>query len=532
MYKPPAVSYCRVSKNEKDQKNSLVAQKSFFQKETENLGFELVKIYADEGISGKSLEKRDQFNLMVKEAAKGDFEYILVKDISRFARNVSNNQDIVRDLRKYGVYVYFLKERICTKDITDEVFMNIFASIAQNELVVHSARVQFGLREAQKKGKWTSQPPYGYDRQEGYLKINESESKIVKQIFQKYINGMSLNKIAQNLNDSNIKSKKGSKWDGTGIRNIIKYPIYKGLQICHQVETKDLFTKLREYMEIEDYITHQKKELRIINDDTFHKAQEELKKRASMFDQGKRYSTENVLSNLFYCGNCGSTMKRFERTKNHAPFYMCRSHHTRKFCNYSNYAREDSTIEYIKNEIKNFEFIWNSPGSPESIKELYEQYIIDNLNDDLIDDLPSIQEKITKLESRKNNLIDMRADGEISKEEYLQKRIRIENELEPLLREKKIIDNLVQEREKVWSIYEQFCKNIKEFDTNNLNNIELRKIINKITIKTEGEKKIFYIDWNNGLDKGFDQILEEYVDNKLIDTYSGEFFYEIYDFDK
>jgi DNA invertase Pin-like site-specific DNA recombinase len=543
MSKIPAVAYCRVSTKHDDQENSFEAQQKIFLTQADKLGYKLMTeygekgIYADQGISGKSRKKRDNFNQMIEDAKNEEFQFILTTSLARYARDVVTLQDTVRELRRHKVYIHFLKENIKTNDFTEEVLMNILSVLAQNFLVDLSKTIQVGMRQAQRDGKWTSQPPFGYDRIKAFLVINENESKGVQKIFEKYINGMSLNKIAQYLNDNDFKTKKwlkkGSKWDGTSIRNVLKNPIYYGKQINHQYETTDIFNDVQEKIDKEDLIFHQKDELKIIDKEIFDKAQEILKERSSMYDKGKRYSTVNILSNLFYCGNCGSTMKRFERTANHKPFYMCRKYHNSKTCNYSNYAREDKTIEYIKDEIKNFEFAWEIPDlvdsegyAPlgfESIKEMYEQYILDNLDDDLIDDLPSINEKITKLENRKNNLIDMRSDGEITKEEYLQRRKLVEDELEPLLKEKKKIDNLVQEREKVWKIYEEFCTNIKEFDTENMSNIELRKIINKISIKTVGEGREFIIDWNSGLDKGFDRIIEEYVDNKMIDIYGDHY---------
>jgi site-specific DNA recombinase len=539
----PAVAYCRVSTNAEDQENSFEAQKKIFLSQAEILGYKLVKnygdngIYADKGISGKSRKKRDEFNQMIEDAKNGDFQFILTTSLARYARDVVTLQDTVRELRRYKVYIHFIKENIKTNDFSEEVFMNILSVLAQNFLVDLSKTIQLGMRQAQRDGKWTSQPPFGYDRVKAYLVINENESEIVKLIFEKYINGMSLSKIAQYLNSNDFKTKKwlkkGSKWDGTGIRNVLKNTIYIGIQINHKTECTDIFNETTDNIDEEDYIIHQKDELIIINVEMFKKTQEILKERASMSGQGKRYSTTNKLSNLFYCGNCGSTMKRFERTNNYATFYMCRKHHNRKLCEFSNYAREDKTLEYIKNEIVNFEFTWKTPDppdssgtcfiGPESIKGLYEQYIIDNLPDDLTDDLPSILVKITKLENRKSNLLDMRADGEISKEEHKDRRKKINEELEPLLREKKKIENIQQVREKVWETFNMFCENINKFDVNNITNLELRKIIKKITIKTEGDQKTYEIYWDNGLDKGFDKIMEDYVDNELINYYSEHY---------
>jgi len=528
-----------VSTDQEDQKNSFAAQQEFFLTQAAQLGYELSNdcgnngIYADEGLSGKSRDKRDQFNQMIKDAQEGDFEWILTKDIKRFARDVVSLQDTVRELRRSKVYVYFIHENIKTNDFTEEVVMNILSALSQNDLQHLSKSIQFGMRQAQRDGKYTSQPPFGYDRVSAYLQINNNESAIVKDIFNMYVDKkMSLNKIVQFLNDNHISSKRGATWTSSAIRYILKNPIYTGLQINHKVECTDIYNNTVEIMDSAKWIQHQKEELRIIDNYTFETVQTELEERAKMYNQGQRYSTVNILSNILRCGNCGSTMKRFERTGSHTAFHMCRDHHNTKVCKFSNYVREDKMLEFIKEEFENFEFTWNAPGFPESIKELYEIYINDNLPDDLIDDLPSIEEKINELEEMKKRFSFQHAKGIITDnnlEAYVEE---VKQELEPLLREKRKIDNLNSEKEKVWRKYDQFIKTIKEFNTTNFNNSDLRKIVKNIIVKTENNKKKYYIEWNNGLDKDFGKIAEEFADNRLIEIYGGEDFHDTYEFDK
>jgi len=173
-------------------------QQKIFTERAEELGYYLVKecgdngIYADRGISGKSTKNRDQFNKMMKDANKGFFTQILTSNIARYSRDIVTLQETVRELRKNDIGVFFLKENINTGDYAktygDEVMLNILGSLAQNDLIGLSKGIQVGMRQAQREGRWTSQPPYGYDRVKAFLQINTDESETVEKIFNWYVN--------------------------------------------------------------------------------------------------------------------------------------------------------------------------------------------------------------------------------------------------------------------------------------------------------------------------------------------------------
>lgn len=531
--KIPAVAYCRVSTNSKDQKNSYDAQIKHFREMTDTIGYQLVKgvgtfgdgIFADKGISGKSLDKRYEFMKMLDEAKKGEFKAILVTNVSRFARNAVNGMEEIRNLKMHDVYVHFIDYNLKTCNHSDEFMTDFLFVFAQNELRSLSKKIQEGMRKAQNSGKWTSTPHYGYDRIEGYLKINKKEAEIVRLIFDMYVNQkMSINRISFYLNDNKILSKTGKKWEPTTIRHMIVNPIYTGTQISHQQEMDDVFKNLIKKIELEDRIIHIKKELQIISEDIFEAAQTEKEYRQKLYENKSKFSSVNTLSNLFYCDNCGGTMKRMHRTdKKDLFYYVCYNRHAKgkSFCEYYNYIKEEDILNHIRYEIVNFDK--DEPfGTLEAMEEIYGFYIENYLGDDFVETLSDIEKQITKLENRKNNLIDMRADGEITKEKYKERVKLIDRELEPLLREKKKIDNINLEIEKVRKVYEQFCRTIKEFDPANINNSDLRKVIEKITIKSDGEDKKVQIYWNSGLNVDMGRLSEEFADSKVADDYSAE----------
>jgi len=512
----PAVAYARVSTRSNDQKNSFENQQKIFKERAEELGYYLVKecgdggIYADRGISGKSTKNRDQFNQMMKDADKGFFSQILTSNIARYSRDIVTLQETVRELRKKDIGVFFLKENLNTGDYAktygDEVMLNILGALAQNDLIGLSKGIQVGMRQAQREGKWTSQPPYGYDRVNVFLEVNTDESETVQKIFDWYVNhGFSLWKIASILNEQNIPSKKNKKWQQATIGKLISNPIYIGRQISNQSVMLDIFTNKVQTVDEDDRIVHDFEKLRIIDDDTFTKANQIKESRAELVKSDKKYSSKNLLSNLFYCGDCGASMKRARRRDNHDKFYYLCSNRQRdkNLCVEYHYIREDDILNYIVKEIEKFKTIDSN-----IIRLIYDAYIESNYGKSLIDQLPMINESIAKLEKRKNGLIAMRADGEISKEDYTQSKKEIDLELKTLELSKSKITNINREISNIYKTYDLFVKMIRDFDVKTIDNNGLRKIISKITIDT---LKDINITWNNGLDKGFEEIIRDSV---------------------
>jgi len=515
----PAVAYCRVSTLSDDQENSFENQKSFFHRECERLGYYLVEdvgtngIFADRGISAKSMIKRPEFLKMVEQSKTKSFQMILCSNISRFSRNVSDLTDTIRQLKKNNVYVHFIKENLQTNDSNDDFVIGILSQIAQQDIVEMSKKIQFGMREAQVKGKFTSMPPYGYDKISGYLQVNEDEKEVIELMFHLYTTkGFSIDKITRELNAICIPSKKGKKWQHTTIRHIITNPIYIGIQINHKTEMKDIFInlveKINEHEQIKNYFDH----LQIIDKEMFIKAQEIKKERSKMSDNNKKYSSTNILSNIFMCGNCHASMKRMQRSdKKGVFFYVCGNcHKDRSICPYYNYITEVKIFKYIMDEVKSFSMdIENKEGI--NLKSLYQFHIDNDLGTKFINKLPEIESKIDKLENRKKNFQEMRADGDISKNDFRDRMNEVENELKDLYRNKDRILNIEREINSVWEIYEWLIIKSKEFDINTATNDDVKKLIARLTHTTIDGIKVPNIEFNNGLNKDFSTIMKEYT---------------------
>lgn len=266
-------AYCRVSTSSTEQLTSLENQKHFFEEYAAKNKFTLYKIYADRGISGKALKNRDEFMQMLSDSEKRLFDMLVVKDISRFARNTVDFLTGIRKLKSHGIDVRFLS---CNMDTLgeSEFALTMFAAIAQEESYNLSKKIIFGKKVSAAKGRT---PPYiyGYDKVDTYnLRINECEAEIVRLIFKTYnTEQMGIRKIADMLNFQNISTKKNKKWTAKGVRRILTNPIYSGVLVNNKTETLDFLESSRKVLSGSDNIKHNRKELAIVSKKVFSKAQ-------------------------------------------------------------------------------------------------------------------------------------------------------------------------------------------------------------------------------------------------------------------
>lgn len=224
-------AYCRVSSDSADQLNSYMAQMRYYEKflagsETEML----VSVYADEGITGTRMDKRDDFQRMLKDCRREKIDRIISKSVSRFARNTKKCLTVVRELKNLGITVAFEKEGIDTAKISDEMMITIMGGLAQEESVSISQNMQWSIQRRMRSGTYiVSQLPYGYRKVDVKFVIVEKEAKIVRRIFAEFLQGNGLNAICMGLNNNGIKKgQSGNLWRKKSIRYILTNEKYMG----------------------------------------------------------------------------------------------------------------------------------------------------------------------------------------------------------------------------------------------------------------------------------------------------------------
>lgn len=213
-------AYCRVSSNSADQLNSYATQiRVYTKKIKQNPEWDLVDIFADEGISGTNAENRPEFQRMIRMCELRQIDLIIAKSISRFARNTKETLEYTRKLKLIGVGVMFEKEGINTLSLGDEMLLNTFAAIAQEESQAISQNLRLANKKRMENGEYiSSHVPYGFRLINKETVIYEPEAVIVRKIFMDYLNGKSTTEIAKELTASKTPTKYGNEqWSHTGI---------------------------------------------------------------------------------------------------------------------------------------------------------------------------------------------------------------------------------------------------------------------------------------------------------------------------
>ncbi len=274
-------AYCRVSTDKAEQKLSLENQQSFCSGYANENGFRLVRIYTDDGISGKQMKNRQGFMQMIADGEKGEFDVLAVKDVSRFARNTCDFLDGIRRLKAAGIDVRFLGSN--SSAMTDSEFiLTIYAALAQQESENLSKRVIFGKTENAKKGR-VPNLIYGYDKVNNFtLALNKTESENIRKVFELYtVELLSCGDVAKLFNSSGVKTKLGGRWTQKSVSRILKNPIYIGRLINHKSTTADFLSGTRKALPESEWFFHDRPELRIVSDDVFLTANEILKSRVT-----------------------------------------------------------------------------------------------------------------------------------------------------------------------------------------------------------------------------------------------------------
>ena len=244
-------AYCRVSTDQEEQLNSFENQVSYYTAYINGKPeYEMAGIYADEGISGTSTRKRTDFNRMILDCERGKIDLIIVKSISRFARNTQDCLSYSRKLKNMGIGVFFEKENINTMDGAGELLFTILSSLAQEESRSISENCKWGIRKKFSDGKYhlNTNRFLGYDKDEkGTLIINEEQAVIVRRVYKEFMDGVNPDVISKRLNDENVPGCMGeARWSCSTIWGILSNEKYMGDAILQKTYTSDFLTKKTE----------------------------------------------------------------------------------------------------------------------------------------------------------------------------------------------------------------------------------------------------------------------------------------------
>lgn len=271
-------AYARISMESERLVHSLSAQVSYYSKLIQsNPEWEYAGVYADSGISGTQVARREEFKRMLEDCEAGRIQIILTKSISRFARNTVDLLETVRHLKELGIEVRFEKEKINSLSEDGELMLTLLASFAQEESRSISENAKWAIRKRYEKGEPKNCILYGYRLVDGQFVIEHPEAEVVRTIFNSYLDGMSFYAIANLLNEKGTPSFRGKEWSTTVIGAVIRQEKYTGCCMLQKYYVEDCIDhKMRKnhgelpMFYVED--THPA----IISKETFDRAQREI----------------------------------------------------------------------------------------------------------------------------------------------------------------------------------------------------------------------------------------------------------------
>ena len=415
--------YARVSTDQDEQINSLENQVQYYTELIQSKpNWKFVPGYVDEGISGGSTKKRDNFNRMIRDAKAGVFDFIITKEISRFSRSTLDSIRYTQELLDYNVGVFFQNDNINTLDTDSEFRLVIMAGVAQDEIRKLSERLKFGFRQAIKNGHVLGNDKlYGYDKKDCVLTVNEEEAEIIRIIFDLYGNQrLGTRTISKRLMELGYTSREGNAFNTLTIRHILENPKYKGWYCGNKSQSVDYRTKRNILLDESEWVTYPDPSIpAIVPEELWNRAnalykrrREEMKSHSSGLSFHNRYP----YSTKIYCEEHGTTFHRqvIQTKKGQQEVWQCKVYrsHGRAACSAPQIRSSD--LDFILSDI---------------FKELIrdKQKIIDSLVT-VLTNIPKevdygklrcqVENEMDDLEQKKNRLLDLSIAGALTVEEF------------------------------------------------------------------------------------------------------------------
>ena len=457
--------YARVSSEKDEQLNSLDNQIAYYTDLIKkNPNWEYIPGYIDEGISGISTQKRENFNQMIADSQTDKFDFVITKEISRFARNTLDSIRFTRELLQNGVGVFFQNDNINTLDEDSELGLSIMSSIAQDELRKLSSRIKFGHQQAIKNHVVLGNSRiFGYDKKDKRLVINEEEAKMVRELFELYATDQySMKQIEDLFWSKGYRNRNGNKIAHSTMANTISNPKYKGYYVGNKVKVIDMFTKKQHFLPPEEWVLFKDETGEIVpaivSEELWDAANAVLERRSK--DVKKRQNIcnhANLLTGKLFCTHCGKAYYRrdsVDRQGNKNSKWVCSG-------KINNGADSCPSFAIYEEEIKPILFdVFNetSPIAEDLIESYIEMYRTIEASGDLAREIERLQKELEHEQKKKRKILDYNLNGDLSDEEYLQMNRECKERIESL--EKELAGLLEQQNSK-----EDFKKHIEEIRT-------------------------------------------------------------------
>lgn len=427
--------YARVSSEKDEQLNSLDNQISYYRNFIKkNANWEFVDGYIDEGLSGMSTKKRENFHNMVNDAKSGLFDLVITKEITRFARNTLDSIQYTRELLSCGVGVFFQNDNINTLDEDSELRLTIMSGIAQDELRKLSSRIKFGHQEAIKKSVVLGNSRiFGYRKDNKRLVIDEKEAEMVRELFTLYATDKySMKQLEDIFWSKGYRNNNGKKICHSTMSNTISNPKYKGYYVGNKVKIVDMFTKKQKFLPPEEWVMFKDETAEIVpaivSEELWEQANAVLKRRSrDVKNRQNQCNHANLLTGKMYCTHCGRLYYRKDskdRKGNMLSRWICSG-------KIANGAASCPSFTIYEEEIK--EVLYDVfKDTAEDAKRIIEEYT--SLYAEMTEknassaDLKRLKDRLDLLSRKKSKLLEYNIAGQISDRDFIEMNRQITKE--------------------------------------------------------------------------------------------------------
>lgn len=429
--------YARVSSEKDEQLNSLGNQISYYEDFIrKNPNWTYVEGYIDEGLSAATTKKRENFHRMVDDGKDGVFDFIITKEISRFARNTLDSIQFTRELLNAGVGVFFQNDNINTLDEDSELRLTIMSGIAQDELRKLSSRVKFGHAQAIKKNVVLGNSRiFGYTKDGGRLVIDQDEAPMVRELFELYATGQySMKQIETLFWEKGYRNHNGKKIAHTTMSGMISNPKYKGYYVGNKVKVIDLFTKKQKFLPPEEWVMFKDETGEIVpaivDEELWEQANKVLKKRSEDV-KGRQgiCNHANLLTGKLYCADCGTAYYRRESKDKQG------NKNSKWVCSNKIKSGADACASFpiYEEELKPllFEVFNETEADAEALIEEYiEMYKSLEDGGDTAKQIATLRDQADLARKKKSKLLGYNAAGQLSDKDFLAMNKECDKEIE------------------------------------------------------------------------------------------------------
>lgn len=502
--------YARVSTEKDEQLNSLDNQRRFYEEFIRsNPNWTFAGGYVDEGISGTSVAKREQFLQMIEDAEQGKFDLIVTKEISRFARNTLDSIRYTRELLRHGVGVFFQNDNINTFDKDAELRLTIMSSIAQDEVRKLSERTRFGFKRAQENSVLLGQNNlFGYNKVDGRLEIVESEAEIVREVFERYVAGdLGLRAIANDLDSRGIVGKQGRPVTYSTLYGMIRNPKYKGYYAGRRYATRDYRDGRTYRLDADKWIVHEDERVPAIVPEPLWEAANRLlaERGKTMKQHAQAFQNRYAYSGKLICARHGTTFHRHvykSKRRGEVECWNCKLYRQKgKEGGCHSPTIYSSELDRVLAKV--FERVTDEKSA--AMQEYIDDLKAFAAQQDHSAELEKLEEQISTMTEKKEKLLELTLDGALSSEEFKKRNEQYNEKIADLEQQSERLQNAGQNLAERIKRVEKLSKTIgQQWSANCGFSREMSKaLVDHILVDADETNTKIYLDICLTMDKAY-----------------------------